>query len=182
MATINGKGQAAVLGSEQIDRILEMAPDRYRPIFAVAAFTGCRISEARKLKGGHVDLVSSTLTFTETKTGVDRTVPISPKLRAILIEAGAQMAGDDAYLFPSPRTAAPVSRQCVGDELKAIAAALGYVGVSTHSFRRSAITALSDRGVPLKTIAAISGHRSMDQLGKYIEATPAKVAAAISLL
>jgi integrase/recombinase XerD len=182
MGTLNGKGQAAVLSGDQIESILRLAGDRYRAIFAVAAFTGCRISEARKLKGAHVDLAGDTLTFVETKTGDDRTVPMSAKLKTILLESGAQLVGDSDWLFPSPRTAGPVTREAVGAELKAVAAELGYIGVSTHSFRRSVATTLSDKGAALKVIAGLTGHKSLDQLSRYIEVTPAQLAAAAALL
>jgi integrase/recombinase XerD len=174
------KGQATPLSPAQIDSILALAADRYRPIFAIAAFTGCRISEALKLKAQHVDLIGGTITFTETKTGHDRTVPISAKLRPHL--EALDCGGPDSWLFPSPRTASHITRVSAADELRAVCESLGYVGVSTHSFRRSVATNLSDLGQPLKTIASLTGHRSLDQLARYIDVTPKQQLAAVDLL
>ena len=48
---------------------------------------------------------------------------------------------------------------------------LGFDGVSTHSFRRSALTAASSKGVPLRVIQSISGHSSLDVLQRYLSVT-----------
>jgi integrase/recombinase XerD len=52
-------------------------------------------------------------------------------------------------------------------------------GVGTHSFRRSLATNLHGKGVPLKTIASITGHRSLDALSRYLDVTPAQQKEAI---
>ena len=177
----NRKGKATTLTSEQIDRLIELASPRYKPIFALAAFTGCRISEALTRKVKHIDLISGGVTFTETKTKVDRTVPISSKLRSILVKCNFSSSPED-WLFPSPKTSGHVTRVSVGEELKALCDDLGYVGVSTHSFRRSLATTLHDKGTPLKTIASVTGHRSLDSLARYIDVTPSQQKAAVDLL
>ncbi|MBD2093742.1 tyrosine-type recombinase/integrase [Trichocoleus sp. FACHB-591] len=46
---------------------------------------------------------------------------------------------------------------------------LGLVGVSTHSFRRTALTQMSSAGMPLRVIQEISGHRSLQALQRYLE-------------
>ena len=177
----NRKGKASSLTSDQIDRIIALASSRYEPIFAIAAYTGCRISEALTRKVKHLDMVSGSITFTETKTKIDRTVPISAKLRSVLEKSHFSTSSED-WLFPSPKTVGHVTRVSVGEELKAICDDLGYVGVSTHSFRRSLATTLHDKGTPLKTIASVTGHRSLDSLARYIDVTPAQQKAAVDLL
>jgi integrase/recombinase XerD len=131
------------------------------------------------LRAENLDLVGRQITFTETKTGHDRTVPISAKLAQVLEAADLPSEG---WLFPSPRTASHVTKVSAGEQLKAICDDLGLVGVSTHSFRRSLATNLSDMGQPLKTIASLTGHKSLDQLARYIDVTPAQQMAAVDLL
>jgi integrase/recombinase XerD len=175
----NRKGQASSLSSSQIDRIVEVASDRYKPIFAIAAYTGCRISEALKLQAHRLDLSGRQITFTETKTGIDRTVPISPKLAKVLEAAQLPSEG---FLFPGIGKKGHVVRTSAADELKRVANDLGLVGVSTHSFRRSLATNLSDAGVPLKTIGSVTGHKSIDSLARYIDVTPSQQMKAVALL
>ena len=49
---------------------------------------------------------------------------------------------------------------------------IGLVGVSTHSFRRTALTIMSSAGVPLRHIQEISGHNDLGTLQRYLEVTP----------
>ena len=55
-------------------------------------------------------------------------------------------------------------------------------GVSTHSFRRTALTQMSDSGVPLRHIQAISGHRTLGALERYLGVTEKQKLNAISTL
>jgi integrase/recombinase XerD len=59
---------------------------------------------------------------------------------------------------------------------------VGLEGVSTHSFRRTALTQLSNAGIPMRIIQEISGHRTLDELYKYLEVRPEQVRGAISAL
>lgn len=55
-------------------------------------------------------------------------------------------------------------------------------GASTHSFRRSALTQMSDAGIPLKIIQEVSGHRSLSQLQNYLEVRDSQVLGAVTAL
>ncbi|WP_348252601.1 tyrosine-type recombinase/integrase [Trichocoleus desertorum] len=59
---------------------------------------------------------------------------------------------------------------------------LGLVGVSTHSFRRTALTQMSSAGVPLRVIQEISGHRSLQALQRYLEVSELQLEGAIASL
>lgn len=41
--------------------------------------------------------------------------------------------------------------------------------MSTHSFRRTALTQMSNAGIPLRVIQEISEHRNLKQLQRYLE-------------
>jgi integrase/recombinase XerD len=61
-------------------------------------------------------------------------------------------------------------------------AGLAGLGISTHSFRRKALTNLRNARVPLRVIQEISGHRSLASLQRYLEVSPEQKKAAISAL
>ncbi|MBD2438787.1 tyrosine-type recombinase/integrase [Nostoc sp. FACHB-110] len=42
---------------------------------------------------------------------------------------------------------------------------------TTHSFRRTALTRMSDAGIPLRHIQEISGHRTLAALERYLGVT-----------
>ena len=57
--------------------------------------------------------------------------------------------------------------------------------MSTHSFRRTALTQMSNAGIPLRVIQELSGHRNLEQLQRYLEVSDQQVlgaAAALSML
>ena len=59
---------------------------------------------------------------------------------------------------------------------------MGIIGVSTHSFRRTALTQMSNAGIPLRVIQEISGHRNLEQLQKYLEVSDSQILGAASTL
>ncbi|WP_431193613.1 tyrosine-type recombinase/integrase [Trichocoleus desertorum] len=59
---------------------------------------------------------------------------------------------------------------------------MGRVGVSTHSFRRTALTRMSSAGVPLRVIQEISGHRSLQALQRYLDVSEGQLEGAIATL
>ncbi|MBW4523393.1 MAG: tyrosine-type recombinase/integrase [Scytolyngbya sp. HA4215-MV1] len=58
----------------------------------------------------------------------------------------------------------------------------GIEGVSTHSFRRTALTMMSTAGVPLRVIQQVSGHRSLQALQRYLEVSEQQVASAVAAI
>ena len=54
--------------------------------------------------------------------------------------------------------------------LRSVCQRLEIEGVSTHSFRRTALTPMSDAGVPLGHIQAISGHKTSPVKVKLVKA------------
>jgi len=59
---------------------------------------------------------------------------------------------------------------------------VGLVGVSTHSFRRTALTMMSSAGVPLRHIQEISGHNELGTLQRYLEVTSEQRKKAVSVI
>lgn len=58
----------------------------------------------------------------------------------------------------------------------------GLDGASSHSGRRSFITGLSAKGVPLKVLMEMVGHRNLQTTQRYIEVTPDMKRAAAELI
>ena len=61
---------------------------------------------------------------------------------------------------------------------------MGIEGVSSHSFRRSALTVTHQAGLSLREVAEIRGHRSLAALERYLnqDAVREKAEAARGLL
>jgi len=103
-------------------------------------------------------------------------------LRRLLVEY-YPLAGDD-YLFPG-RSDGHISEDSAARILRVACQQVDIFGVSSHSFRRTALTQMSNAGIPLRVIQEISGHRNLEQLQRYLEVSDNQVlgaAAALSML
>lgn len=163
----------------------------YRCLFATTLFSAARINEICTLLTEDVferrGRVRSHLTIRKSHTKGQlgtRTIPIIPDLRAFLV-AYYPLAGNP-YLFPGRYDKnGHINSDSAARVLRKACAKVGIEGVSTHSFRRTALTQLSDNNIPIRVIAAYSGHRDLAQLNAYLEVRDEQVlgaAASLSML
>ena len=109
-----------------------------------------------------------------------RQVPVHPTL---LERLKAYDPPKSLWLFPSIRDRNQhVCFRTVDAFLRNALERCGFEdkGISTHSTRRSLITRLDERGIGIKTIQAITGHRSLQCLSYYIEVSPKRIKEAIA--
>ena len=180
-------GKAAALTADQLEALLDAAAPRYRCLFALQRWTAARISEALSLTWA--DVAGGYVTFrrANTKTKSTRQLQQAPRLQAELAtwrlqwqkQYGCAPKASDA-VFPRPdTTTTPQTRQAADLALRKLCAQLGIVGVTVHSFRRTAAQDAVNRGCPLHAVQAMTGHKRLDSLGEYLAATPEQVMEAI---
>ena len=174
----NRYGQAAVLNSQQLDQLISALRGRHHQVLAeVCRRTGCRISEGRQLTWSCI--ASSGVTFPKTITKgklASHTVPATAKLHEILSDwrrewtalNGREPSGGD-FVFPGRYAGCCISSRSFMDALESAARERGLEGVSSHSFRRSALSSASEAGIPLAALRALSGHQSLSTLQRYLE-------------
>lgn len=180
---VHGNGQAAILSPEKLKLLFTEGFEcqRDRVLFGVCFYTACRISEALHLQRD--DVSDTHILFRKSITKgriVARQLQIVPPLALIL--ADYEFRGE--YLFPGrPGICQPLCRNTADRRLKEACNKLGFKGVSTHSFRRTALTTMSNSGIPLRTIQKISGHRSLEELERYLEVSDEQIySAALTLV
>ena len=114
------------------------------------------MSEGLKLKWRDVSLTHINYGADITKTSINRSVPISPKLKQILDQYRSCTTDDSGYLFPSGTS--HLSFKTADKNLRWVCDYCGFYGISTHSFRRTAMTNLYKAGIPLTVIQNFTGH------------------------
>jgi len=179
---VSGNGQGKILTTDELRLLFTdgLRSPRDRALFGICLFTGCRVSEALALQT--TDIKGGTLTFRKSTTKgklKTRVVDIQPGL-AQLLEAYQPKPG---ALFPGMRGLSPTLTRFTADKiLRDACQRVGLEGVSTHSFRRTALTQMANAGIPLRHIQEISGHNDLGTLQRYLEVTPEQRRLAVAVI
>jgi integrase/recombinase XerD len=175
-------GQAKILTDSEVSAIFSLFSERDKAIFAVCLYTGARISEAISLRTG--DIAAGVIVIRKDNTKGkkrSRSIPISPNLEPILRDYLA-IASPNDFLFPGRFKTKPLTTAYADLVLRQACDQLGFKGISTHSFRRTALTRMHMAGVPLRTIQRISGHSSLATLSLYLEVSDQNLIDAVGLI
>jgi integrase/recombinase XerD len=188
--------QAPVLTERDAKRILQHCkqtafPDRNRCVFMLGYLAGMRIGEIAALKVGDVLTAEGKvrtaiqLTALQTKGNEARTVLLNGQLQAELgsyIDRLHGAAGDaGSHLITSKSGKAFAANGLCQVMLKLYDAA-GLDRATSHSTRRTFITTLAFKGVNVRVLAALAGHKSISTTQKYIEINDNVLRAAVELM
>jgi integrase/recombinase XerD len=166
---VDRRGQSRNLTPEHLGGIFaELPSDKWRAVFAIAYFTGSRISEVLSLDVGDIGPDRISFRRENTKTKKPRVAMVVDALRPFLAAYGAPQTG---YLFPAHHNGqgGHLSRQAADWVLRDACELAALDGVSTHSFRRSFATELYRQGYSLAKIARLLGHSSASMTARYVE-------------
>ena len=188
---VNKFGRAAILTPTQITLLFEegFTKPRDKALFGVCLYAAARINEACTLLRGDVigikgvrDVLVIRSHNTKGKQ-FTREIQIHPQLKEYLEEHHrTDKWYTRPYLFPGRHGKGSIHKGSADKILRNTCLKLEIEGVSTHSFRRTALTRMSDSGVPLRHIQAISGHRTLAALERYLGVTEQQKESAIATL
>ena len=179
-------GKAAILTQSEIQILFNQGfqTPRDRALFGICLFTACRIREACTLRTADAyDVQGRVLPKLIIRKGntkgklATRTIPIIDDLRILL--TNYHPGWKQVYLFPG-RFGSHLDPDSADKALRKAIKRVGFIGVSSHSFRRTALTMMSDNGTPLRVIQEVSGHRNLEQLQAYIEVRDEQVLGAVT--
>ena len=188
---VNRYGRAEVFTAKQIHLLFTegFTKARDKALFGICLYGATRINEACTLITGDVIGVKGVrdrlvIRSYNTKGKRDtREIDVHPKLKQFLEEYQADgFNPKKSYLFPGRHGHGHIHKGSADLILRKVCQRLEIEGVSTHSFRRTALTQMSDAGVPLRHIQAISGHRTLGALERYLGVTEKQKQSAISTL
>ena len=165
-----GKGQARHLDESELADFFNHLPDeKWSAVFALAYFTGSRISEVLSLDVDAIQGDRIVITILKSKQKRTREIVITPGLRSFLDAYDAPATG---YLFPAYQNSqrkTHVTRQSAHRVLNEVVEAEPELkGISTHSFRRSFATNLRKAGRTEAEIGRLLGHSAQSMTSRYI--------------
>jgi integrase/recombinase XerD len=169
--------RAAVLTADQISAMLAAASPRDAALVVLMCVGAMRVGEATLLAWQDVETCTVSIPGGVTKTGQSRCFTLPPAACQWL-QAWREVcpATKRGWVFPGQ------AGQCLSVRgaqvaITKLAEKLGIEGVSSHSFRRSALTAAHQAGLSLREVAEISGHCSLAALERYLDQDAARVKA-----
>ena len=173
--------QAKTLTPTEIEQVLDHIAQRSyalrnRVMFLTGLFSGMRVGEIASLSVGDVRNVDGTvkaeirLTAAQTKGRQPRTVFLPQKLRnelqTYLDLRGLVPATNPLFITSGRRR---FSANVMAQHFHYLFKHAGIAGASSHSMRRSFITLLASRGIGVRVLAELAGHRSIAVTQKYID-------------
>ncbi len=185
---IDRHGQAKILSQAEIQLLFSqgLQNSRDRALFGICLYCCCRINEACTLNVNdvynRVGRVRPELLIRKGNTKgklATRSIPVIEDLRGLLL---AYQHPESGYLFPGRWGRGHINSDSAARILREAFSRVGIEGGSTHSFRRTGLTQLSNAGIPLRVIQEISGHNNLEQLQKYLEVKPEQVRGAVAAL
>lgn len=168
------------LSHEEKDELLaECDGDLYDAV-QLALLTGARKQEIWKMRFDQINWKHRFLSFYETKTGIPRSIPMSPQIHSILQRRAKSNELRSKYVFPSPMKAnSPNSFE------KSWEKALKRSGIKDfrwHDLRHTSASYMVMAGISLRTVADILGHANISMTFKYAHLSPLHLSSALDVL
>jgi site-specific recombinase XerD len=134
---------------------------------------GLRAGEAARLEVSDIDSARMIVMVRGGKGQKDRHVPL-PHPTLELLRAYWRIGRPRRWLFPSPADPTrPITTGAIRKPVRKVRAELGMTKpVSCHTLRHSYATHLLERGVDLRVIQGLLGHRSLRSTFLYLQLTP----------
>lgn len=164
---------AAFLSRKAQDRLLASYSPNAAPVAMVFALQGLRTSEALRLDWRDVSLTRRTIFVAKTKTGRPRTVPMHPRVLAMLAALHAERGRPEAGpVFLSLRGAAYRATEGRGGNPLAKAhatacARAGITGFRVHDWRHHWASWQVMTGTDLYTLMKLGGWRTLRMVQRY---------------
>lgn len=163
---------------------------RNKAMLALSYYCGLRAKEIASLKIGDVMKANGTikdvadLCAEQTKGNRGREFYINSYAKqhiAALIKSMPLVDADFPLLQVMGKRKA-FSANGIAIAIRNIYASAGFTGCSSHTGRRSAISALANKGVGIRIIQKFSGHRQLQSVQHYLDANEEMVKNAAELL
>lgn len=168
------------LSAAELDTVLRACQEekygslRDRAFIALLARLGTRAGELRHIRLEDVDWAAGLLHIKQSKSGYGRTLPLPADAGALLAKYIRHERPQTEYreIFITSLTPRRPLAECgTSNFVKVFLSKLGLDGPGRgpHSFRHTVATLLVQNGAPLKDVADVLGHRSLQTTGIYIK-------------
>lgn len=186
--------QAKTLNEQELKKLLQAATntkhsERNRTILLLTHLAGMRVGEVAAVKLGDVMnsegqvLSQIQLKADQTKGSESRTVLLNERMQEVLRYYILTLKNKNPMnpLFPTQRSIG-FSANSLTQIVNGLYNKAGLHGASSHSGRRGFLTNLAEKGVSVRVMMALAGHRNMATTQRYIDLRPGVLRNAVELV
>ena len=172
-----------ILTPEEVSRLIDSARNLFHYAMLLTMYSaGLRRSELCNLKVSNIDSGRMVIRIERGKGGVDREVPLNPKLLTTLREYWRWMR-PKTYLFPGTRNGwradKPITPKVIWEAVQHAARKAGIQKhVTPHTLRHCFATHMLEDGADLRTIQVLMGHKDIEATTRYLHVSPKRLRAA----
>ncbi|QWD67783.1 site-specific integrase [Polynucleobacter sp. VK25] len=175
--------QAKTLTAEELRRVLDYTATRKhsirnRALVLMSFYSGCRVGELSSLT--YIDVVDDEgkvrdeirLKAENTKTKEARVVFVNAKLKKELqqyVNSYKPTNTQLKFFYSQKRNSNGYNANTLTQFFHYLYKRAGIYGASSHSGRRTFITNLASKGVGVRVIMGLSGHKNLGVVQKYID-------------
>jgi integrase/recombinase XerD len=172
-----------ILSPEEVLHFLDSVDSmKHRAILMATYAAGLRVSEAAHLKVTDIDSKRMILRVDQGKGNIDRDVMLSPRLLEEL-RSYWKVARPKVWLFQGDIPGRPITRFAVEAACQKAHRASGiHKPITPHSLRHAFATHLLERGVDVRRIQLLMGHRSLATTARYLKVATSTICATTSPL
>ena len=177
--------QAKTLTQQELRRVLDYIATRphalrNRVMLLMTHYAGMRVGEVASLR--YADVVDADsqlrdeirLDAAQTKGRHGRVVFVNAKLKRELqtyLGSHPQTKPDDKLFYTQKRSSSGFSPNTLTQHFHYIYRHAGIEGASSHSLRRSFLTTLAAKGISVRVLADLAGHRNLQVTMRYLDAS-----------
>ena len=136
-----------------------------RPRLALALLLGTAARCADVVRLGRGNVRDRAIHITQQKTGTGLAIPVTPTLAEAI-----NATPSDALVFLTNERGGGFSAKSFGIWFTKRCKRAGLKGLSPHGLRKAACRRLAEAGCSANEIAAISGHKSLNEVARYTRA------------
>jgi integrase/recombinase XerD len=188
--------KAKIINAAELRRVLDYTATRphaarNRAIVLLTHWAGMRVGEVAALR--YCDVLNKDGTIKDeihlspeqTKGRHARTVYVSTKMRkelALYVAAVPQRDAERALFYTQKNPKRGFTANTLSQLFLTLYANVGLEGASSHSGRRSCLTAMANKGTAIHILKVLAGHRNISTTAEYLYSSPTQLKAAIELV